>query len=1048
MLKTLFCFFIFLFALNDNIPAQIFNLRFDHLNTESGLSNNTIQDIAEDRAGFLWIGTEDGLNRYDGYNCEVFRADWRDSNSIPNNKIKQLFVDSQGDLWVRFNVLEFVIAKYKGGGKFESIYADSILSGSEGTHLINFEDTHGNLWIAVYNPQIYQFFLYNIYSKKAELKLLPKNAIDQKIIIISSGIYDNENNILFLSDRGLLKYHPETDQFRLFSGPDGYPLSADELKKISSLNSTYGLLQNICYDSSENAFRFYSSDYVSEKQQSVRFGFIDKNDNLWTITNNNRITMYDTKAGPFSFATASRHRDIHDPVYYFCNGPLKNSVWIYSIATPEGLYSYSEGRLQNIKQNKFIPNSLAYDLISRDIFRLSDGTFAVPTEQRGLSFFNPRKNCFNYLTKVEGYSNSLSEKQVRSIIRTPVYTIIGTRDGGVNFFDESSGKNFIPNIVINNQRVRNVEALLMLNENELLLGTYKHGLIRYNIFDKSYQQIRYEPSYIESLYRKYIRKIYCDSEGTIWVCTMAGLMHFESGKNILVRANPRDTIEVPAFSICETKEGNFWVGTEHGLLHIDRRGNVLKKIVANKNSDNSLCDNVIFTTFIDSRNQLWLGTFGKGLDILNEDGITFSHISTADGLAGDVVYGILEDKEGILWISTGSGLSRFNPATRSFQNFFIEDGLPSNAFEFGAFYQTGDEIYLGTMNGVVKFNPANIKLNTIKPRINITGFYIINNQIYGDDIKDVPKIELSYEDKIFSFQYTGINFSAPERTTYKYMLEGFDENWIDAGTQRRTTFTNIPHGEYIFKVKAVNEDHIESEIAAAIPLEILPPFWVTLWFKAAIVLIALAFLFLLYRLRVIQIKKIEEIRLKIANDLHDEIGSNLGSISIMSRILKQNVDHEFLDKIHQTSVKTSSSIRDIVWFINPENNDPEKILHHIKTFCNDMLSEIEHELIIENQKSFENLGLEEKRTIYLVIKESLHNIVKYAEATRVIIKYSGDRKGFRLEIADNGNGFNKREFSGNGLKSMSKRAGEINGDLKIDSIPGEGTKIILSASTK
>ncbi len=1035
---------LFLFVLYSSLLSQVFNLKFDHLDVEKGLSNNTVRDIAVDGRGYIWLATEDGLNRYNGYEFEVFKADPGDSSSLYMNDIEKLHVDSYGRIWVEYDDGECV-SLYLNNRRFFNIYP--VIDKSEKSYAtigLALQDSSGYMWLQEKDKKTTRAFI------KVDIKTLLSTRVEfnsdasDSVEIYKYGAVSKDSSVIFLTGEGILEYDNHSGKFILHK--NGYQPDKWLLKQYSNKILEDIFTNQLCFNTLKDEAAWYNPDFIQKECNSVPIFFIDNKNDIWL----NEKGMINKLAGEseelkLELEFTDLDNDYGKKGYYLIWQDIYDNYWFGNFYQPTGLYQYSGDRLIHHKHNPFIANSLSYNKINNLLVQLPDGNYIIPTEQRGAEFINAGKNRFKYLTSVPGYKNSLSDKQVRSITKIGKYTVIGTRGGGINFYNEETGENLNPSLHFNGKEVKNVECLEPLENEKLLIGSKIYGLFLYDFNSRALRRIKISKTNFNlNEAKSYIRKIAGDGSGNFYIATMEGLSVLNRDLS-LVREITFDEYNKTYYSIFDALPAGrnlMYIATNRALLASDSLGNIVKEF-NHKNTGGTLSDEDKFCLLKDSKNRLWCGTFGAGLEKLNEDGHTFTTYRMKDGLAGDVVYGIIEDEEGYLWISTGSGLSRFDPETETFNNYYIEDGLPGNAFEFGAYYQSGNEIYLGTMNGVVKFRPSEISPNSFPSPVYLTGFDIANRKIYGEEIKEIDRIRLSYRDNIFTFHYTGINYSSPERTTYKYKMEGLNEEWIYAEKSRKATFTNIDHGQYLFKVKAVNEDGIESRAGAAIPLIISPPFWVTWWFRGVVIFIITTLLYLLYLYRIKQLRKVELLRLKIANDLHDEIGSNLGSITLMSKMLKRENRPELADKIYYTSMKTASSIRDIVWFINQNNDDTKKIIRKMRSYCGDMLVDVDYSFNLDDERIFNKLDLDQKRHVYLVLREAVHNIVKHSEADKVEIRFQKTRLGFVMTIGDNGKGFENNQSLGTGIQSMKQRAKEINADFKINSNPGKGTIIQL-----
>jgi two-component sensor histidine kinase len=434
--------------------------------------------------------------------------------------------------------------------------------------------------------------------------------------------------------------------------------------------------------------------------------------------------------------------------------------------------------------------------------------------------------------------------------------------------------------------------------------------------------------------------------------------------------------------------------------------------------------------------------------------------SMRDGLANDVVYGILSDNNGSLWMSTNNGLSKFDSERKNFHNYNVNDGLQGNEFNRYAFCKTKDGIlFFGGVNGFNYFDPAELNDSSTMPNVMITDFRIKNqpvsfqskNSSLSKPVYLTDKITLPYRDNMISFDFVSFDFTNPGKNLYKYRLEGFDRDWVSSGTQHSATYTNLDPGTYTLKISASNGDGVWNEKGRSLQLVILPPWYMTWWFRLTIVIVIVTAAYWFYRYRINQTLKLQAVRNRIASDLHDEIGSNLSNISIFSNVAQQNENNSatasMLQRITEYTQLSMEAMSDIVWMINTRNDRFENIMVRMRTLAAEIFEATNWRLHMQFDEKLYNLNMnmEERKNFYLIYKEAINNIAKYAECKDVWISMALDHSKILLEIKDNGKGFDVENIGeGNGLVNMKKRAEMLKGKLTITSKRGEGTLVRLS----
>jgi two-component sensor histidine kinase len=514
-------------------------------------------------------------------------------------------------------------------------------------------------------------------------------------------------------------------------------------------------------------------------------------------------------------------------------------------------------------------------------------------------------------------------------------------------------------------------------------------------------------------------------------------------------------------AIYQQSDSIFWLGTLSGLFRFNRNTGEWKQFKNNPADTSSLSYDLVFSLCADPfrpDKYLWIGTSGGGFNRFDFATQKFLRYSTKDGLPNNVVYGILSDDAGNLWMSTNKGLSKFNISTKTFQNYEPKDGLQSNEFNRYAFCKTSDgTLFFGGVNGFNYFNPSELGSNNTLPNIIITDLKIGNKPITihsKDNLLQKPvyltrKIVLKYKYNMISFDFAAMDFSQPGKNLYQYKLEGFDENWIQSGTAHTATYTNLDPGTYTFHVKGSNSDGFWNETGTSVQLVILPPWYMTWWFRTLISIALIAAVYVFYHYRLQQALRMQAVRNRIASDLHDEIGSNLSNISIFSNVAQQNASNEnnaLLKRISEYTQVSMEAMSDIVWMINARNDRFENIFIRMRSLAAEIFEAKNCALHIELDDKFNSvkLNMEKRKNFYLIYKEAINNVAKYAACKDVWIDMQMHHNEVLLQIKDNGNGFDvAKRKSGNGLFNMQQRADMLKGKLVIASNTGEGTLVEL-----
>ena len=993
------------------LNAQIFPVKkksFETLTIDNGLSQGMIRWITQDHLGFMWIATKDGLNRYDGAHFLIYRHDAGDEKSLADNFISCVFEDSKNRLWIG--------------------------TGSDGLDL---------------------------FDRATETFIHFRNDAKNKLSISSGNINtisEDKDGVLYAStDNGLNIIHPVKEK----NGKESFWFSVIDPNRCNNFSSRKGEIWISPEDDS-----LYSVNTINNKQvrnnyalaTSLYMKFRQDTRKVWSF-------VHDSVQG-YTYMLMTQ-----DMVRY----KEKDKTW-------EHLKGYNfkgtDISMQSVLDNTgfiWFANGLNIYLYDTKL----DTTYIVTSDDaRQMQMLNSAVTIFkdrsdNIWIGTRGYGIMKYNAGAEKFHHTGSESIVGiteNNDGKIlivpqkyyaGLFDKSEGK-FIDNIPDTLQQKllsgNLLHATLQDKSGNYWLSYDYTSLFIYNDTQKKLIKSFTRNPFFFPLYRAIDNKIWFGSPDSLYrydLNTDKLNSYAFPQKNVY---NFYSFVQV----IHQQNDSILWVGTTFGVFRFNSK-NISWKLYQNNNDDEgSLSSNIIFSLCADPRQPekyLWVGTNGAGLNRMDITTGKFAHFTTKDGLPNDVVYGILSDEDANLWISTNKGLSRFTPSTNNFLNYEAKDGLQSNEFNRYAYCKTKDgTLFFGGINGFNYFNPRDLGRNNIAPNIVITGFKIGNKPVTIHDEKKLltkpieltDKIELNYEDNMISFDFAAMDFTQPEKNLYQYKLEGFDKEWIQSGTVHSATYTNLDPDTYTFRVKGSNSDGVWNETGTSIQLIILPPWYMTWWFRILVAVTIVASAYAFYRYRLQQALKLQSIRNKIASDLHDEIGSNLSSISIFSDVAKEQTEGQpvapLLDKISNYTLQSMEAMSDIVWMINARNDRFENIIIRMRELAVELLEAKKYSLHLDIDEHLNTLklGMNERKNFWHIYKEALNNIVKYAEAKNVWIKLSSSHKSILLSIKDDGKGFNTTILkSGNGLHNMRQRSDAIKATLSISSSIGSGTTIDL-----
>ena len=1013
-------------------------IRFKKLSIEHGLSQSTVETIIQDQSGFMWFGTEDGLNRYDGYQFRIYKNDPDDSTSISNNNIWCLYEDHDGYLWIgtfsgglnRFDPKIETFTRYIHNSEDKySISSNRIRSITE--------DHHGCLWIGTRNGGINSF---NLNSGQFEKRISDPDVL--KILADANIRYiypDSSDNLWIGTNKGLYIYNQSTGDFTQFKNG----------KKISNGLSNH----------------------------SIRHIFEDRSGIFWISTVNGlnsynpdskTVTQYLHNENYPESISANSIREVFED--------NKGRLWVAAHKGGIMIYDRTDKSFKSYYHDELNPRSLSSNSL-RTIYEDRGGLIWFGTLGGGINIFDPGTDRFRQYRSKPDNLNSLSHSIVWSIMQSIKGDIwFATHNGGLNQLDRKTGKythykyNAADPHSISSNSLRSVIEDRLGN---IWIATQNAGI---NRLDKKYQKFtrfRHDPNDSGSISSNNVRTIYEDRAGNLWFGTWGGgLDLYDPISNTFTHFinqpdNSNSLSSNNVISIYQDSDGVYWVATTLGLnkltfSSVSQTDNVLHlsqpditRFLHDPADPNSLSNNYVLSIHEAKTGDLWFGTM-LGLNRLGKkhrNQPVFRRYFMKDGLPNDIIYGILEDLEGHIWCSTNNGLSHFNLPEDTFKNYDIRDGLHSNEFNTGAYLKTVEgSMIFGGVDGATEFFPDRLFDNPYLAPVVLTGFYIFDRPANLDRaVTGIEEITLSYKDNYFSFDFASLDFSKPERNRYAYMLEGLDRGWVNSGTRRFAGYTQLDAGEYVFRVKGTNGDGVWNDEGASVKIIITPPFWKTWWFIMLLIMATGGGVAFVITNRVKQLLAIERLRSKIAADLHDDIGAGLTEISIMGEVIaqklpgqsKQYVNTE-LQKIGDTARGLVDSMSHIVWLVNPKRDSLFDLISRLGDTYKDLLDTTEIQFKTQNLDSLKKvrLKMEHRQQLFLIFHEAINNSVKYSNGTEITLNSSLKGKQLTLQLIDNGQGFDiEKVAAGDGLKNMKERARQIGGELNIVSDSKTGTKV-------
>lgn len=999
------CFFIF-FS-NTSLKAQPKFLQLQSYTTEQGLSDNQVTCAISDHHGFMWIGTKDGLNRFDGRQYYIFKTIDNDTNAISGNSISSIAVDNDSIIWIGTTTSGLSSYNHRTG-LFKRYNKQNSELTSESINSLKFDKHKNVIWIALNNQGLCMMDLNN-----GELKEVENNRTFYSVCARDTIAYFGALGM------SLRKYNEFDKNFKsssyyantintIHAGSDGYLWCGAWDNAIHQFDLSPELIKSYYFDGSKKLDS--SGDEIltiaEDDHQVLWLG--TKLSGIRFLNLQNKSFHNDLKYSP---SITSRINDIFKDSY--------NRMWI---CTNAGLYLYDpllnqfeithlpvkgesescqvNGRIFTNERTEVIITAcgLFYKLKNETTFRFASNIY----ENKELRLTSIIKSGNG--TIIIGSNKTLFELRTHDMKLQPLTKI---KKGTVFDFKSIFASNF-----------NSLNAFRYRDDTLIMASVYGHFLMLIDPNSLHVAILLPDKSKKHTNPENLVRKIYTDSKNRIWLCGVS------KGVQQVVLDEPNK------FNEYFTEEGN---------IYFDGKWTQWSDSKQQPGVSN------VYDMIENRHGSFWMTTQGSGLVLFQPENKNklFTQFNTGiNSLQG------LALSENQLWIITSSGLLHYDTDLNRHKLYGWSTGLPQG---LTGYFHEGEKgkLVAGFDRGYIEFHPDSIKPDQEKPNVHLTQMWIMDEP---SDNFIRNKLNTAYNRNFLRFYISSNCFSNNDQVTYQYQLEGIDEKWRNNQHNPLITYTNLPPGEYRLTYKAINSNGLESSIGTYL-IEIIPPFYKTWYFYTILVILIISSAWWFYKFRIRQLMNLHEVRNKIARDLHDDIGSTLGSIHWYSQIanikIKSNQLNDIstiMEKIESGSQEIIDKTSDTVWAVKPENDRLEDLLYRMEAYAAALLgvANISFDIACEENLKQVRLRMETRKNLFLIFKEAIHNILKYSNCTEIFIKFSGTRKSFKMFITDNGIGFDADRvmpYNGNGVANMKKRAEEIGGVFSITSAPGSGTSI-------
>ncbi len=810
--------FIFI-GISSLLFAQKKDLKFEGFSIQEGLSSNTVNDIIRDCDGFIWVATEDGLNRYDGQSFKTYRSSETDTLTLTSNMIFVMLDD----------------------------YCHNFLVGA----------SNG---LSLYNPNFDRF------------ERLLEGVEVRDIIEYSKGGY------MLATDKGLIQldtnfavvesYHPsENEDFSSLTC-----VFEDSQNRLWMGNYQHGMYLMIA----PNVFENFSTQNGKAVGDFCKDIIEDHKHRVLVSTYDNGISYYNSQLGRFvALPVKNNTETLKKATTIYEDEDLQ--LWVGTAGGGLTLYNEATQKYISYTHDRESYRSITDNVVTV-VYSDKRGGLWIGTHHRGVNFVNKYSTNFTHKEHFPTYEGNNIIACFKEDKQNNLW--IGTDGGGVLRYSSKMDKVDLfkktdsdSSSISNN----NVMAIETDKQENVWLGSYNGGIDVYNPKTKKFKHYNKESGNNHSLAGDIVWKLHKDSKGRMWACTRHGLSLYRPKTNDFISFTAHNTNlkDENIRDILEIDSTHFYVATAGGFSVFDLQRQSFKTFVHHKDDPTSISNSFVLTIEKDNLNRIWLGTYGGGINLFNPKTETFTYWTKENGLSNNYISGIIPTADSTLWITTQQGLSLFNPRTHTFQNYYFKDGLQDDKFSIGATLQLQNgELLLGGINGYNSFRPKNIRANMFAPMLQFTDLKVFNKHIdftkedavIKKHISHLTYIELPYDKNTVGFYFSALNFIQSEKNKVIYYLEGFDKEWSEPIHIDRANYTNLSPGDYIFHVKAENNHGVWNDKELNIKLTITPPYWETIWFRSLVLTVLGLLFYSFYKARI----KIEQYQRKLLEEKVDQ----------------------------------------------------------------------------------------------------------------------------------------------------------------------------------
>jgi ligand-binding sensor domain-containing protein len=982
---------------------------FRHITQDDGLASNRIFGILRDDKGFMWISTQNGLQRYDGNSFITWHHNPADTNSLPTDASVCKVQDADRNLW---------LCSWPWG-------------------------------FTVFNPQ----------TEKFRRNFVPN------VVNALNACMDKDSNVWLVSGRSLEEYQRSTG--RVISYREQLPPDIDFYRSIlfdplsGRLYINSGRYGICIFDPAEKKFYYRLNNPhqwpMLKPEEHVGTILLDRENGLWANTFSGKLIRYDLLSGKVTRFLLREPgvagRFPKDEPGKVLVGAMLEDRWgnFWFASGSDVLHVRLDGPplLDAVHENAADVHGFHSGGGVNCLYEDPEGDVWIGTDA-GIDIINPGTQRFVSVPLIAPDASGVKRYSVLNFLERDNGDIwVGTYYGGIFVFDKSL--RLKTRYLADDKNPANPHRLpigaawsfLQLPGGRIAIGSQRGWLSLYDPTKGTFDNRR-----PEGLHQLTIANMLPGGDGNIWMALYRGLGKWDPRTDSFSYYPDfipyRGDTSAVALDLIEDRQQHIRVATfDHGLQEFLP---AVGKFVATdtpRGRPGSISSAALQSIIRVGDTLLAMGTADAGINLCHLPGHSWSYITAVDGLPTNNVTALYFQPPGSLWAATAQGLCRVDLATRHVTTYGLEDGIAGDDFsDLLRFYRLRDgRLLAGYKGGIVAFNPDSLVAHAPPREVTLTGIRVFEQSLSVDSVLHGSNTaRFSYRQNFISIQYSSLSYTDPG-TRYYYQLEGIDPDWVDAGQSRVASYTNLPDGRYLFKVKCENDDRVPCRNITSLHLIIVPPFWRTGWFYGLVIALIGGLLYVLYRYRIGQILAMQAMRNKISKDLHDDLGATLSSIAVLSEIARNSIQRgspqqsfPMLEKISTYSRDMVDKMRDIVWAINPSNDSLENIVKRLQVYSTEACGNRGIQFCLQLKDDFVNqaVPMSTRKNLYLICKEAIHNAIIHSDCSRILALFDASAGFIHVTIADDGKGFDPAgHVSGNGLNNMRSRAEEIRASLEI-----------------